>query len=62
MLLKHTEGIQSLLESEKEPEKEMIYITKWLNLVSSVLKTDHQNVHWSMVKWTNLQVQELESD
>jgi hypothetical protein len=29
MLQKLTEDIQFSLESEKEPEKEMIYIMKW---------------------------------
>jgi len=32
MLPKLTEDIQFLLESEKEPEKETIFITKWLKL------------------------------
>lgn len=35
--LKLTEVIQFSLESEKEPEKEMIFITKWSNLELSTL-------------------------
>jgi len=61
MLPKLTEDIQFLLESEKEPEKETIFITKWLKLRSSIL-TDNLDVPLFMDKWTNHPVLEPESD
>jgi len=46
--------------SVKEPEKETIYIMKWLNQVLFNLKKKVQDAHLFMDKWTNHQVPELE--
>jgi len=54
--------IQSSPESEKEPEKEMIFITKWLHQELFTLMDLVLDVPWSMDRWTNPLEPELESD
>ena len=46
----------------KEPEKETIFITKWLNQVSLKLTKLVPDALWSTDKWTSPQVLEPESD
>jgi len=62
MLLNFMEVTLSLLESEKEPEKETIYIMKWLPQELLMLKDQDLDVLWFMDKWMNHLVPELESD
>jgi hypothetical protein len=54
--------IPSSQESVKEPEKETICITKWSNQESLRLMVQDPDVLSSMVKWTNHQEPEPESD
>lgn len=62
MLLRLMVVIPCSQESEKEQEKEMIFIMKWLPQVWLTSEREDHVVLLFMVKWTSLQVQEQELD